>query len=252
MTAHIEAPFFEIGPKNYLRRREIEALAQAAGRAGAECGVSVVLTVPTALVSPIRELDTGVLVFAQGVDTVPLGESMARVTAESLADARADGVMLNHDSSPLDPSELAAAVEHTRQVGLLSIVCAGTESDALNYAELGPAVVLFEPPTLIGTFGTGSRDWIKRSTDAIHHVRSGVLAMHAGGVATPAVAEAIMVAGADGTGSTSGILTAESPALSAQKFIAATRVGWDRARRTDRITIRPSAHSQGDTSWTAT
>jgi triosephosphate isomerase len=38
-----------------------------------------------------------------------------------------------------------------------------------------------------------------------------------------------MAAGADGTGSTSGVLTADDPIAAARSFIAAARAGWDDA-----------------------
>jgi triosephosphate isomerase len=41
-----------------------------------------------------------------------------------------------------------------------------------------------------------------------------------------------MAAGADGTGSTSGVLTAQDPLVAAGHFIAAARAGWDDARDT--------------------
>jgi len=231
MSDPIQAPFFEIGPKNLLRRVEMEALARAAGRAGADYGVAVILTVPTALIAPIHDLAFGVQVFAQGLDIVRPGDSMDRPTAESLVDAGAAGVMLNHDSNPLDDEQLEAALDRAREVGLATIVCAGTASNAVRYAALGPTAVLFEPPELIGTARRDSRDWIPASTAAIHAERAGVLAMHAGGVSSPTVAELIMAAGADGTGSTSGVIAAVDPGTAAHAFIAATRAGWDRAHQ---------------------
>jgi triosephosphate isomerase (TIM) len=230
MSAQIHSPFFEIGPKNYLRRAEIERLAMAAGRAGAEFGVSVVITVPTALIAPISDLNSGVLVFAQGVDADPLGASMARVTVESLVDAGADGVMLNHDSNPLSFEQLEQAMLRMGEAGLASIICAESESDAVRFAALSPSAVLFEPPELIGTAGAVTRDWIPGSTAAIHGGGDGVLAMHAGGVSTPSLARAIMAAGGDGTGSTSGVIASADPLATARDFIAATREGWDQAR----------------------
>ncbi|SDT12784.1 triose-phosphate isomerase [Microlunatus soli] len=227
----ITAPFFEIGPKNLLRRHEIEPIAAAAGRAGAELGVAVVLTVPTALVAPLDGLRTGVSVFAQGMDVARLGDSMFRVTAESLADAGAAGVMLNHDSNPLRPEEITSSLARCAELGLQTIVCAGTEQAAIEIAALEPTAVLFEPASLIGSSGVHARDWIPAATAAIRGAGAGVLAMHAGGVATPEIAEMIMVAGADGTGSTSGVLTATDPSIAARRFIAATRTGWEQARR---------------------
>ncbi|MFY0407757.1 triose-phosphate isomerase [Solicola sp. PLA-1-18] len=227
MSPPIRAPFFEIGPKNLLRRGEVEALAAAAGRAGADHDVCVILTVPTAFVAPVHDLDTGVHVMAQGMDLDLPGPSMHRVTAEALVDAGATGVMLNHDADPLEPDELERAIERAQQVGLNTVVCAATEADAVRSASLGPTVVLLEPPELIGGSDAGPRTWIAPSTAAVHSAAPHVLAMHAGGVATPRVAHDIVAAGADGTGSTSGVLGAHDPLAAARAFIAATRAGWD-------------------------
>lgn len=231
ITGPITAPLFEIGPKNLLRRNEIEPVAAAAGRAGADHGVTVLLTVPTALIAPVHDLGTGVLVLGQGMGIEGLGTSMNRVTAESLADAGAWGVMLNHDADPLDDDQLGLAIQRAGDVGLETVVCAGTQHEAVRFAALAPTVVLYEPPELIGTGTTGTRNWVAGSTQAIHLAGDGVLAMHAGGVSTPEVAEAVMAAGADGTGSTSGVLSADDPAETARRFIAAARAGWDEARR---------------------
>jgi triosephosphate isomerase len=225
----ITAPFFEIGPKNLLRRAQLEAIARSAGEAASEFDVTVILTVPTAFIAPVHDLGSHLLVFAQGMDPASLGDSMGVVTAEALVDAGASGVMLNHDSNPLEFDQLTATVARAHEVGLATIICAATESDARRFATMGPAAVLFEPPDLIGTSGGAARPWIAGSTAAIHRAQSGVLAMHAGGVATAEIADTIMTTGADGTGSTSGVLFAEDPLGASRDFIAATRAGWDRA-----------------------
>ncbi|RFA07097.1 hypothetical protein B7R21_16690 [Subtercola boreus] len=227
MTGVLQGPFFEIGPKNLLRRIQVESLARAAGLAGADYGVTVVLTVPTAFVAPVADLRTGVLVFAQEMSTDVQGDTFGTVTAEALADAGADGVMLNHDRNPLDDDTLVVALERMRGSGLEAIVCAGSEQDALRFAGLGPAAILFEPPELIGTMGDQPREWIPRANREVRERTPGVLMMHAGGVTTPEIARSILQAGADGTGSTGGVLRAADPRAAARLFIRATREGWD-------------------------
>ncbi|MHC5797125.1 triose-phosphate isomerase [Lacisediminihabitans sp. FW035] len=229
MNSSLSGPFFEIGPKNLLRLAELEEITKIAGAAGAEFGVSVVVTVPTAFVSLIAGLSTGVLVFAQEMSVDKPGPSFGTVTAEALLDAGAAGVMLNHDSNPLDPNSLSLSVARAKEVGLAAIVCAGTESDAERFASLEPDVILFEPPELIGTVGGSPRNWIAQSNQSVHRAYPDVLMMHAGGVGSPEIAEAIMAAGADGTGSTSGVLGAIDPPAAARRFIAATRAGWNTA-----------------------
>lgn len=225
--AGLSGPFFEIGPKNLLRRAGLEGLARAAGAAGSDYGVSVILTVPAALIAPIHDLRSGVIPFAQAMAPDPPGDSMGRVIAEALIDAGAAGVMLNHVSNPLDPSALAATVERARSAGLQTIVCASTEAEAVHVARLGPTAILLEPSALIGTAGRTSRDWIAPANEAVRRVVPAVLMMHAGGVSSPSIAEAIMASGADGTGSTSGVIGSDDPLSAARSFIAATRAGWD-------------------------
>lgn len=241
MTTPLTAPFFEIGPKNLLRRVQLEAVVRAGGLAGADFGVTVVVTVPTALVAPIADLRTGVLVFAQELSSDHLGPSVGSVTAESLLDAGADGVMLNHDSNQLAQDALTRAVTRAHETGLQTIVCAGSSTATLQYAALDPSAVLYEPPPLIGTAGAGAREWIPSSNAAVQQLRPAVLMMHAGGVGTPSIARSIMAAGADGTGSTSGVLSAADPRAAARLFIAATRAGWDDAH-TATATTTVTAH----------
>jgi triosephosphate isomerase (TIM) len=188
------------------------------------------------MIAPIADLATGVLVFAQGMDLEPLGDSVGRVTAESLVDAGADGVMLNHDSNPLAPDALREAIERAREAGLETIACAGTESEALRSTAMHPHVLLYEPPELIGTNAGDRRPWIAPVTDAMRRVDPDVAAMHAGGVGSPEIATAIMAAGADGTGSTSGVVRAADPVAAVHAFVEATRIGWDLAHTTVRTT----------------
>ena len=66
-------------------------------------------------------------------------------------------------------------------------------------------------------------------------INPGILRMHAGGVATPSDARSIVAAGADGTGSTSGVVLAIDPAHAAQVFIRAVREGANSAPSTEKM-----------------
>jgi triosephosphate isomerase len=226
----IKAPFFEIGPKNLLRLPEIVAVSIAAEQAGAAHGVCPIVTVPTALIAPVKAAAPGAFVFAQGMDTEGLGPSVGRVTPESLIDAGADGVMLNHNANPLAPAELELSINRAAQTGLLTMVCAGDEEAVWQLLPLRPTIVLFEPPDLIGHIGGAPRPWIARVNKRARNVAPEVLMMHAGGVGTSEDAYQIMRSGADGTGSTSGVFNTESPVTAVKSFIAAARRGFDNYR----------------------
>lgn len=227
--AHREltAPFFEVGPKNLLRLPDILDVSIAAQDAGARHEVSVILTVPTALISPAKAAAPNAFVFAQGMDRDGLGPSVGRVIPESLVDAGADGVMLNHVSNPLAGDELRRSVQRAQENGLMTMVCAGDEAEVLDLLPLRPTIVLFEPPELIGHSGGTGRPWIAEVNAKARALAPQVLLMHAGGVGTPQDAYQIMLNGADGTGSTSGVLRDDSPARAVARFIAAARRGFD-------------------------
>ena len=229
--AAITAPFFEIGPKNLLRLPQIRELATAAERAGKRSGVSVILTVPSPLIAGVQAAAPDVYVFAQNMDDDEVGPSVGRVIAESLVDAQARGVMLNHESRPLDPATLARSVSRAHDNGLMTMVCAGSEAAVSDLVPLSPSVLLFEPPELIGTTGGTTRPWIRGIDAHVRAVAPQVLMMHAGGVATPADAYQIMRAGAAGTGSTSGVLRDAEPAKAVERFITAVRMGFDDHRQ---------------------
>ncbi len=220
-------PFFEVGPKNLLRLPDILEVAKAAQSAGEHDRVSVILTVPTALIAPAKNSAPNAFVFAQGMDLEGLGPSVGRVIPESLVDAGADGVMLNHDSNPLNPDELRLSIRRAHETGLMTMVCAGTESEVLQLLPLRPTIVLFEPPELIGHSGGTGRPWIAQVNAKARSAAPEVLMMHAGGVGTPDDAYQIMRSGADGTGSTSGVLGDDEPARAVELFIAAARRGFD-------------------------
>jgi triosephosphate isomerase (TIM) len=231
----ITAPFFEIGPKNLLRRPELEALSAAAASAAAEFQVATIVTVPAPLISIIKERNPNLYVFSQQMDDDGIGPTVGRITPEALVDSGADGVMLNHVAHPLDWVTLVELIGRAHEVGLTSMVCVGSLGEALRVAAWEPDIVLYEPPELIGRAHTGSRDWIRPANQAIKEVNPRVLRMHAGGVSKPADAQAIMASGADGTGSTSGVVFAIDPAAAAHAFIRAVREGANSASSSQRI-----------------
>lgn len=222
------APFFELGPKNLLRLPEIISVATAAAQAGARFDVSILLTVPTALIAPVRAEVPGVYVFAQGMDGDALGATVGRVSAEALVDAGADGVMLNHSASRLATGDsLVHLIERAHRNGLRTMVCADTEDEVVGLLPLQPSIILFEPPELIGGTHRAARPWIASTNERARAMSTDTLLMHAGGVAAPEDARAILAGGADGTGSTSAVLLSDDPPAAAFLYIEAVRRGFD-------------------------
>jgi len=225
----LSLPFFEIGPKNILRRQELHELLAAAQLHSRRYRVSVIATVPVTEIEPAALLFPDLHLFAQHMDPDLPGKSVGRVIAEALADAGASGVMLNHPDHLMPWDDVAAAVGRARSNGLLSLVCAADESAAAAMAELSPDILLYEPRALIGHGGGARRPWIPRINSLVRAVEPRTLIMHAGGVATPEDAREIVRAGAAGTGATSAIINARDRGKVVEGFLSAVRQAFDDA-----------------------
>jgi len=227
MTARLFAPFFEIGPKNFLRQRDLRHLLRAAEVAGAREQVAMIVTLPAVEIDAAKRLFPGILAFGQHMDLDQPGSSIGRVIAEALADIGADGVMLNHAQRPLTKEKITVAVERAKENGLLTMVCARDDAEALSLAELAPDILLYEPPSLIGHSGGAARPWISEIDVRVSEINQHIKMMHAGGIATPADAQNVMLQGAAGTGATSAIVLAPDRSAAVDALVAATRTGWN-------------------------
>lgn len=203
-----EAPFLFVNPKSYLYGEESLALALAADRAAGETGVQIFFTAPYADLRLIAERTTHVVVTAQNMDALVPGRGMGKVLPEALAAAGAKAVVLNHAENQKTLAELYACMLRARELDLLTIVCADSLTEAKAAAELGAQVILAEPTALIGTGTTAGDDYIVGTTQAIKAVDPSVKVMIASGITTAEDCYKVVYLGADGTGSTSGIVNA--------------------------------------------
>ena len=233
MRKEIQAPFFEIGPKTYLYGQQALELALEADRAAEEFGVDVIFTAQYTDIRPIREAVRHIRVYAQHMDPIRPGRGIGAVLPEAIRQAGADGVMLNHAERPLEFSVLAQTMSRAREVGLETIVCAADEEEALRIAELEPTVLLVESPLLIGT-GKRTPEQIAevaRLNAMIHEKKPAMHILHGAGISDERDVYEIVRAGAEATGSTSGIMKAEDPARMTRRMLAAVRRAWDENRK---------------------
>jgi triosephosphate isomerase len=95
---------------------------------------------------------------------------------------------------------------------MITVVCADSTVEAKAVACMGADIVLAEPTDLIGTGQVAEDSYTTETVKALHEVNPDVLVMIASGVSTAHDCYNVVKLGADGTGATSGILGAPSPA----------------------------------------
>ncbi len=228
-VVEITPPFFEVGPKAYAFGRELVRLAVCADRLSAKYGVQIILTPQYTDIPVVAQAVGTVLVFAQHMDSLMPGRGVGSVLPEALKEAGAVGVLLNHAERPLERTELARSIRRAGDVDLATIVCADDASDAAGIARLAPNAIIVEAPALIGSSAGAhtTEATIAEADRAIWRVDPAIRVLHAAGIGSAQDVYDVIAAGAQGTGSSSAIFTANNPEEMLAAMIRATRQAWD-------------------------
>lgn len=208
-----ESPFLIVNPKSYLYGAKSLELARAADEAAADTGLQIYFTCSYADIRMIREQTRHIIVCAQSMDPLEPGRGMGRVLPESLKEAGADALFLNHAENPKTVSDLYASVRRAKELDMITIVCADSTVEAKAAACMNPDIVLAEPTELIGTGQVADDAYTVETVEALRKINPQILVMIASGVSTAEDCYRVVKLGADGTGATSGILNAPSPAV---------------------------------------
>lgn len=223
----IKAPFFEIGPKSYLYGQDVIDLAIAADKASEKYRVDIIFTTPIVEIARVKAATKRIHVFAPHMDPIVPGRGLADILPESLVAAGAEGVMLNHVEKPLDFETLEKTIKRAEEVGLTTIVCADSMADASKIATLNPDIIVAEPSELIGTGVSVGPEYVEAATKCVKDVNADILVLTAAGIANGQDVYNTIIAGADATGSSSGIAKAADRAAMVDEMIAAVRKAWD-------------------------
>ncbi len=227
----IKPPFFEIGPKSYLVGDEVLELALYADEAAKKYDVDIIFTTPVVDIRRVAEATERIFVFAPHMDPLVPGRGLADTLPESLVAAGAKGVMLNHAEKPITLSALAQTIKRAKEVGLMTIVCTDTIAEAKAVACLAPTIIVAEPTELIGTGKTSDMDYVKASIDAIKSVDPKILVLQGAGISNGNDVYNVIRAGAEATGSSSGVVKAPSRKAMVDEMIGAARRAWDEAHK---------------------
>jgi triosephosphate isomerase len=226
----ITPPFFEIGPKAYLYGRDVLKLARHADKIGKKYDVQMIIT-PQYVDIPIlaRELEN-VLVFAQHMDSLEVGRGVGSVLPEALKAAGAVGVMLNHAEKRLSNDELERTIKRADKIGLATMVCADTMEDTAVIAQMEPNIIIAEAPELIGMGkrGDGDQQAIAKINQIVWNINPKIRVLHGAGISCGQDVYDVIAGGAQGTGSTSGIVLAKDPLAMLEEMISAVRAAWDK------------------------
>jgi len=225
----VRPPLFEVGVKAYCYGEPAVALARAMEQLGRRYGITPVFTPQLVDIHRVAQATQDLLVFAPHLDPVGIGRGSGSVLAEAVKAAGAAGVLLNHAERRMTLGQIAQAIRRADEVGLLSMVCADSADEAAALAYLGPNMIMAEPPDLIGgaqSVAKVQREFIVRTLEAVRRINPEILIFNSAGIRSGDDAAAVIRFGADGTGSTSGVLTAPDPVAKLDEMMAAVSAAW--------------------------
>lgn len=223
----LKPPFFEIGPKSYLFGDDVLQLALAAEQASRKYDVDIIFTTPFQEIRRVAEATQRLFVFAPHMDCLRPGRGLADILPEGIKAAGARGVMLNHCEKPLALSALSQAIRRADEVGLISIVCADTIAEAQAIAQFAPNIIVTEPTSLIGTGHASSMDYVLDSIRAVKAINLAIMVLQGAGISNGQDVYKVIAAGAEATGSSSGVVKAPDRFAMVDEMIYAVRRAWD-------------------------
>jgi triosephosphate isomerase len=153
-------------------------------------------------------------VLAQHVDPIPYGSHTGWILPESVKEAGAVGVLLNHSEHPLHIIDIAASVERARSLNLDAVVCANNIGVTGAVAALKPHAVAIEPPDLIGgevSVTTAEPHIVQNAVTAVKAISPDTAVLCGAGVKTGGDVSAALKLGTAGVLLASGVVKAARP-----------------------------------------
>ncbi|HXY82651.1 MAG TPA: triose-phosphate isomerase [Candidatus Saccharimonadales bacterium] len=215
MALGAHAPLILINFKTYLEatgKRSVE-LSRLIENIGKDIGVDVAVAPQFCDIAHVAA-QVEIPIFAQHIDPVTPGAATGHVLGDSVKAAGATGTLLNHSERLMLLSNLDRSVKLARELGLVSVVCAGNTDSASAASLLCPDMVAIEPPELIGSGRAVSKEQpgvVTESVKAIRRVNQSVKILCGAGVSSGDDVYAALKLGAQGVLVASALVKSAHP-----------------------------------------
>ncbi|QGA53291.1 triose-phosphate isomerase [Sulfolobus sp. E5-1-F] len=182
--------------------------------------VEIILSVPATMIYRMTQ-EVELPIYAEHVDSVPLGAYTGAILPEMIKDAGARGTLINHSEKRLRADEIDDILKRTRNLGLESVLCVDRYELVYPFSLLKPNAILIEPPELIGTGISVSKAKPEVITRAVVEIRKseGIYLIAGAGITTGEDVYKALQLGAHGIGVASAVMKAKQPEKVVEDFI---------------------------------
>ncbi|OKY78560.1 MAG: Triosephosphate isomerase TpiA [Candidatus Methanohalarchaeum thermophilum] len=178
--------------------------------------VEIVVSPPTADLRMISN-NVNIPVYCQHIDPIDPGSHTGSTLAESIKEAGAEGVLINHSEKEIKLNNLEYILDRANEFGLENIVCVNNLRTAKVVDSLDPDYIAIEPPELIGgdTSVTSSDPEIIEKT--VKKTKTPILC--GAGVSSSKDVSKALELGSRGVLVASGIIKSKNPEISIKELL---------------------------------
>ncbi len=216
----IKTPTLGVNAKSYMWGNDLLEIAEYCEKIAYENDITVTMNVPIVDIYRVAQIAPHVIINAQFMDPIERGGTMGGVVAAALAEAGADGVIINHASSkPMTLAQVIKAVAYAKEANLYTFVCADSAEEALMIAALHPTGIICEQSKLIGTGIVASEEYLQSTTKAIKDYDPNILVMQGAGIKNGDDIYHNIKNGSESGGGASGIFCSDDPKAKITDFL---------------------------------
>ena len=158
--------------------------------------------------------ETSLAVTAPYMDATEPGRGMGKILPETVADAGADGVVINHAENRDSFTGLVWKIERCRDLGMDSVVCVDSLEMGRAIAEFNPDSMIFEMPDDISSDRAITQthpDRVKEFLAMVDEKSLQTKVLVGGGISTPEDVRLAFEQGAPAAGAASAVSLADDP-----------------------------------------
>jgi len=223
----VTPPLVLVNFKCYLEATGDRAvqLAKHAEQVSKRLGVTVAVAPQTADLRLVSQ-QTKIPVFAQHIDPIKPGSGTGHVLAESVLEAGASGILINHSERRLEAGTIEDTIARAGALKLTTVVCANTSAIAAAVASLGPDMIAVEPPELIGSGIAVSKakpEIITETVSRIRRINNDVVILCGAGITSGEDVRDALRLGTQGVLVASGVVKAKNQAAAIEDLAGACR-----------------------------
>lgn len=177
-----------------------------------ETGARIVVCPPSPFLKDAAERYSQI--FAQHVDPLPFGSHTGWLPADALKSLKVKGSLVNHSEHKLKFDDVKNVVDQLHKNTLESTVCAKDPEEAEKIAHLSPTYIAVEPPELIGSGKSVSKEkpeLVSNSVKKIQSVNDKIHILCGAGVSNKKDVEKALDLGVSGVLLASAFVNAEDP-----------------------------------------